>query len=312
MEKDIEVILVTYNQKNYIEKAFKSILEQKGVSFRILVHDDCSTDGTKQIIEEYQKRFPSIIFPIFEEERVFPKLGFNRMLYEKIVPHINAKYIAYCDGDDYWCDSSKLLKQYEFMECNKECGMCFCSSFVENNDGTFTDKRFIKNCNDTNIEDLLVDNDGIFIATSSIFLKSEIFCDFKEWRLAFPVEDYPLYINASLYGPIHAIKEPMSVYRKFATGSWSCSMRDNNKRLKNVYAFIKAFKKFDEFTNHKYYYLTKLLYRFYDFKIAYYSKNLEQILSKKNRTYFKRFPLKTRFSYRIQYRFPRIYRFLKK
>ena len=101
------------------------VLSQKTkVDFDILIHDDHSDDGTYQIICDYQTRFPNKIKIIEEKERRFLEEGFNMMIFNHVVPFVASKYVAYLDGDDYWCNDNKLQLQYDFMVSHPDYSMC--------------------------------------------------------------------------------------------------------------------------------------------------------------------------------------------
>ncbi len=114
MEQNILVSVVcnTYNHKDYIEQALMSIVSQQtNFLYEILVHDDCSTDGTKEIIEELAIKFPDKIKPIFEETNQHCKgISFLNKINEKA----KGKYIAICEGDDYWCDTKNYKHKQIF------------------------------------------------------------------------------------------------------------------------------------------------------------------------------------------------------
>lgn len=126
----VSICCVTYNHAPFIRKALDGFLMQEppmGVSkdepwYEILIHDDCSTDGTTEIIEEYAAKYPDKIFPLYEEENQYSKgvdmdfFNYNRA---------RGRYIAYCEGDDYWTDSHKLQKQIDFMDAHSEYSICF-------------------------------------------------------------------------------------------------------------------------------------------------------------------------------------------
>lgn len=126
----ISICCVTYNHAPFIHKALDGFLMQEpptGVSkdepwYEILIHDDCSTDGTTEIIKEYAAKYPDKIFPLYEEENQYSKgadmdfFNYNRA---------RGKYIAYCEGDDYWTDPRKLQKQVDFMDAHPEYSICF-------------------------------------------------------------------------------------------------------------------------------------------------------------------------------------------
>lgn len=119
----VSVICITYNQEKYIGQCLESMLCQK-TSFRyeIIVHDDASTDRTSEIIKEYELKYPNIIIPIYQKENKYSQgIKVQEYAYEKA----RGKYLAFCEGDDYWCDENKLQLQFDFMEDNEDFSLCF-------------------------------------------------------------------------------------------------------------------------------------------------------------------------------------------
>lgn len=116
----VSISCITYNHASYIRECLDSFLMQKTTfPFEILINDDCSTDGTKEIIEEYAAKYPDIIFPMFQTENQYSK-GIRGMMARFNFPRSRGKYLALCEGDDYWTDSYKLQKQVDFLEANKD------------------------------------------------------------------------------------------------------------------------------------------------------------------------------------------------
>ena len=121
----VSILCLTYNQKLFITQALDSFLMQKtDFDFEILIHDDASTDGTTKIIRQYQKKYPSIIKIIVQKENQFSK-GNSEILTEYLFPLVKGKYIALCEGDDFFTDESKLQTQAEFLDNNPKCSLCF-------------------------------------------------------------------------------------------------------------------------------------------------------------------------------------------
>lgn len=113
----VSIRCTTYNHKEYIERCLNSFLMQEtDFPFQIIVHDDASTDGTISIIKEYEEMYPHIVKPIYEEENLYSQ-GFDKIL-RTINEKLTGKYVAFCEGDDFWIDPQKLQKQYDFMEKN--------------------------------------------------------------------------------------------------------------------------------------------------------------------------------------------------
>lgn len=128
----VSICCATYNHENYIAEALDGFLMQKiDFSFEVIVRDDASSDKTAAIIKEYEAKYPKIIKPIYEKENTYSKgiKPFGVILTKAI-----GKYIAMCDGDDYWTDPSKLQKQVDFLENNPD-------YVISGHDAVFTDKK---------------------------------------------------------------------------------------------------------------------------------------------------------------------------
>lgn len=116
----VSVCMITYNHENFISEAIEGILLQKTTfPIELIIGEDCSTDDTRKIVIEYVKKYPEIIRPILPENN----LGISKNFLETMQA-ATGKYIALCEGDDYWTDPYKLQKQVDFLEANKEYSMC--------------------------------------------------------------------------------------------------------------------------------------------------------------------------------------------
>src|SRR5688572_19782896 len=112
----VSVSCMTYNHAPYIRQCLDPTLNQQTkFAFEIVIHDDASTDGTKEIIEEYAARYPGIIVPLFQKENQYSK-GIRGLPSRFNYPRCRGRYIAICEGDDYWTDPLQLQKQVDFLE----------------------------------------------------------------------------------------------------------------------------------------------------------------------------------------------------
>ena len=119
----VSICCQTYNHKNYIKQSIEGFLMQKAnFKFEVLLRDDASTDGTLEIVKEYSEKYPDIINPLIYEENQYQK-GISP--FRDNVKRAKSKYIAICEGDDYWTDPLKLQKQVDFLEANPEFSFCF-------------------------------------------------------------------------------------------------------------------------------------------------------------------------------------------
>ena len=122
---DIKVTIwcATYNHVRYIRRCLEGFVNQiTDFRYEIIIRDDASTDGTQDIIKEYIEKYPELFVPIFEEKNLF-NTGINTHT-TYLWPNARGKYIAYCEGDDYWTDMDKLQKQFDALENNQNLTMC--------------------------------------------------------------------------------------------------------------------------------------------------------------------------------------------
>ena len=128
----VSVRCITYNHELYISKALDGFLMQKTTfPFEIVIHDDASTDKTADIIREYTEKFPKIIKPIFETENQYSK--HDGSLGRIMNAACKGKYIAFCEGDDYWIDENKQQIQVDFLEKHLDYTMCFHDAKIIDN-----------------------------------------------------------------------------------------------------------------------------------------------------------------------------------
>lgn len=114
----VSISCMTYNHAPYIRKCLDGfLLQQTNFAFEIIIHDDASADGTTGIIEEYASKYPGFIFPLLQKENLYSK-GIRGLSTRYNYPRCRGKYIAVCEGDDYWTDPLKLQKQVDFLEAN--------------------------------------------------------------------------------------------------------------------------------------------------------------------------------------------------
>ena len=255
-EPFVSICCITYNQEKYIKDAIEGFLMQKTeFPFEIIIHDDASTDMTADIVREYEKKYPEKITAIYQKENQFSKGVMPEVLPFKAS---KGKYIAFCEGDDYWTDSSKLQKQITEMEKNPECHISFHPAIVKFEDGNRGDRIMglhSKKIKIFSTEDI-IQGGGAFIPTASIVInKSAVSRILSFFDLAQPIQagDYFLQILGAENGGALYLSEIMSVYRKHAPGSFSSRLENDTQFLSlTKIRYINTLMKMDAFTNHKY------------------------------------------------------------
>jgi len=217
----VSIVCVTYNQEKYIRQTLEGFIAQKtDFDFKIIVADDCSTDSTPAIIEQYAKAHPGLFEPILRRKNIGVLANFVDALRAA-----TGEYIALCEGDDYWTDPKKIQKQAEFLDRNKQFALCFHPVKVvfENHEAKDYISPDPKDGRNFTTEELLRRN---FIQTNSVMYRRQTYKDMPADIM--PVDWY-LHLYHAQFGEIGFIDEVMSVYRRHADGVWWESYRDVDK-----------------------------------------------------------------------------------
>ncbi len=136
---DIKVTVwcLAYNHEKYIRSALEGFVNQKtNFKYEIIIHDDASNDNTTKIIREYENKYPNLIKPIYQSKNQYSQ-GVS-MIRNFLLPNCHGKYIAFCEGDDYWIDNTKLQKQYDIMESQSDVILCTHKVQYVNEDDSLT------------------------------------------------------------------------------------------------------------------------------------------------------------------------------
>ncbi|WP_052259362.1 glycosyltransferase [Flavobacterium sp. KMS] len=212
----VSVNMITYMHELYIKEAIEGVLMQKtDFNFELIIADDCSPDRTPEIIENIIKTHPQgHKIKYFRHEKNIGMQANGVFAYNQC----DGKYIALCEGDDYWTDPLKLQKQVNFLEKNIEYVLCFHEINILKTDGQIVDDFITKVPeNYETIEDLA--ESGNCIHTPSVVFRNIIEEFSFEFQLS-PIGDYFLYIMLAEYGKIKCLNEKMAIYR-FESGFYS-------------------------------------------------------------------------------------------
>lgn len=276
----VSVICLVYNHEKYLRKTLEGFLSQKtSFKYEVLIHDDCSTDNSVEIIKEYQKRRPDIIKPIFETENQYSKgVAISRNI---LAPLAQGRYLAWCEGDDFWFDENKLQKQVEFLDSNPEYSMCLHSVRSYNLiDKTVGYIPYLLDDKDYTLEDVL--KRGVLFQTSSLVIRKEIYCSMPSCFYSRYFGDYQIYMYGTMNGKCHVLKDIMSQYNYGVKDSWTDKVHKNKQyNIDSNKSMYELLEKIDEYYNKKYTDLIQTAKDRAEFNILYLSGDKVKLKQKK-------------------------------
>jgi glycosyltransferase involved in cell wall biosynthesis len=238
----LSVCLITYNHVRYINEAIDGVLMQKvSFSWELIIADDYSIDGTREILLEYKKKYPDLIKLILQEQNVGPAKNWLDLI---TLP--KSKYIAYFEGDDYWTNPSKLKKQVDFLEKNPDYTLCFHDALILWDDKSRPPKFFCSNDqkDTSSIEDLI---ERWFTPSSSMVFRKNAIMPLPEWFSNIYNGDLALQLLLADKGKIKYLNEVMCVYRK-NEGALSAGIGKNYILINDkIIQLLALFNDFSEF-----------------------------------------------------------------
>ena len=249
---EVSIICCTYNDEQYIRDTLDSFLAQKtNFSFEIVIYDDASTDSTAAIIREYEKTYPQIMKPIYQDGNQNSKgKNVQQLNYERA----RGKYIAICNGNDYWIDEYKLQRQYDYLEKTKNCVLSVHAGKLVD----AKDKHINEICAPSKMNrfyqtrELINRESGLFV-TSSMLFRANIVKNRPALFVNGPVTDYALILYLSLFGQVHYMRDVMSCHRVATQESLEmiqdASDDTNKKQFQEIGEWLLQF---DEWTNYSF------------------------------------------------------------
>lgn len=273
LRKPLAVIkCFTYNHKNYLRDALQSFVEQQtSFPFVVIVHDDASTDETTQILEEYTAKYPSIILPIIETENQYSKrTGAVECVFRKALSVSGAKYVALCEGDDYWTDPFKLQKQVSFLESHPDYSMCVTNAKAVN---TVTNQiaweyNISNEDSDLGMSDMIMRGGG-FLPTATFVYRVDSYNQMPKEIFNLYVGDYPLQIWMRFVGNVRFIKDQTAVYRVGGGNSWTdrnenCEFGKRKEFWEKHHTLLEVMNKCTQYKYDDYFKRVEKEFQFYD------------------------------------------------
>ena len=235
----LSVAMITYNQKRFIAQAIESVLAQKvNFDYEIVIGEDCSTDGTRDIILDFKTRYPQRIVPILREQNVGAIRNFG-----ETIAVCRGQYVAFLEGDDYWTSVDKLQRQVDFLDGHPDRALCCHRVKTLNESGTAEFDVFPACAAGTYaLGDLLESN---FVMTCSAVLRRKLIGPLPNWFFKMKLGDWPLFAMVARYGRIELMDEVMAAYRVHSGSSWS--VLPSVVRLRESTRMLKALNKHLEF-----------------------------------------------------------------
>lgn len=248
----VSILCATYNHADYIEDAIKGFLFQDtGFPFEIIIADDASTDGTKEIVQKYADKYPRIIKPIFHCENQYSQ-GLRPPRYFKGA--IKGRYCALCEGDDFWIDPNKLRLQVTGLERNSGVDLSIHPAYMQDMEKQKMTLMYEHGSCETILPvSSAVASSSQFSPTASYVFRAESYFSMPDWF--FEARDLPFgdYFMESIIGRsgILYFPEPLSVYRRNVPGSYTSTTKQTEeaqllKRLKSILGYTRKLSVFAE------------------------------------------------------------------
>ena len=213
----VSIRCTVYNHEPYLRQCLDGFVMQKTTfPFEAIIHDDASTDGSANIVREYAEKYPDIIKPVYEIENQYSKCDGSLARIMDAAMHTNSKYVAICEGDDYWTDPNKLQNQVDILETDEEIGLVYSRVRVyDQYREVFLGQLWGDYCQ--SFEDELINNR---ITTLTSCFRKDVFLKYRQFyidtyprRRSWKMGDYPLWLFISYYSKTYLIEKPTGVYR---------------------------------------------------------------------------------------------------
>lgn len=240
MKVDLSICVISYNQSKYIEECLRSIVAQKtNYNVEIVLSDDCSQDDTvvkaRNILEGTNFKYT---INVMEKNG-----GFQENL-KAALSMCSGRYIALCEADDYWLSTSRVTKQIEILDDNKDLAFCFSAAKSINSDGSFLDDMRPHIGNKIYTSSEITSKGSSLCPTFTIVFRNLFFKKITQDIYNQPVFDYPLQILLATHGPAYYFDDFFGCYRRNSIGSWTAAggssqtLIERYKASREMHAFL--------------------------------------------------------------------------
>ena len=230
----VSICCVAYNHESFIKNCLDGFVNQKtNFNYEILIHDDASTDNTQSIIRSYEERYPDKVRGIYQTENQWVKNNCNPLI-EILFPIVRGKYIALCEGDDYWTDPYKLQKQVDFLENDNNYVLCFTRGYILNE---FTKTKRVSTEDNIptaiSFDDLLAGNNQL---TATCVFRNILSQNIPNWFKESPFGDFALYLTLLYKSNKKAIcLNDLTACYRIHSGGIHGRLHASNKKLINAH-----------------------------------------------------------------------------
>jgi len=251
MKPTVSICCLCYNHEKYLPQALDSFLSQKGeFDLQIVLFDDCSTDSSRKIIEEYKNEYPDVIKLIYPDENIYSQ---NKTAYFNIINETDGEYLAFCEGDDYWIDNSKIQQQLDYLLNKPMVNLVFHPSLTLcNNEILDNGYGYYGLEEELHAFESVLAVSGSYMPMASIFArKSSYDAWFKRYPEFFSENTWHSIIQfiGTYKSKAGYLPNKMSVYRSMHTGSWSSMISLSSEAVsKDFKEFMKRNRKLNEIT----------------------------------------------------------------
>ena len=238
----ISVVITTYNHEKYVNQCLESILSQQGdFSLEIIVGDDCSTDNTRDTVQQSLDQYPRTVHLLPYRQN----LGITKNL-ERCLDACSGRYVAICEGDDYWTDRHKLQKQKELLETHPEYSMCFSAVMLYYEDSN----KYVPHGDQVNLQkDCITTEDLIgknYIGNFSCCMyRTEVVRMLPKSIFDIFTVDWMFNMACGQIGNIGYIRQYMSVYRLHSGGAWTGKRQ--LEKMEDLKRYIDVYNEFFDF-----------------------------------------------------------------